>query len=260
MTKEKVLSILMRSEGFISGEGMSQTIGVSRMAISAAVKALREEGYEIESVTRKGYRLINRPDLLNKGELLAHMDPKRLETVVCLDSVDSTNHYLAGLALQGSPQGTIVISNEQTRGKGKKLSSFSSLKNKGIYLSMLLRPEEGQDLYVEDLKDLPLKAAECVCRAIEKVIHVTPEIRPINDIYVEGKKVCGILTEIASENESGIVYYGILGIGIYVHQDVNDFSEEEKKVKSSLDIVTGTTISRAGLCAALIEEMDRLWK
>lgn len=257
MLKDQVLSILMSSDDYVSGEAISGQLGVSRMTISTAVKTLRQEGYEIASVTRKGYRMLSAPDHLTRETLIHYLDPSRLSSVICLESTDSTNHYLTSLALGGAPTGTVVLSNEQTSGKGKSHSSFSSLKNKGIYLSYLYRPSCPTKL--PELKDISKQAAEAVCRAITTVLGKEPTIRPVSDILMDGKKVCGILTEISSESESSLVNFCILGIGIFVHHAEEDFSLEERDKKTSLDLSIGITVSRANLTSALIRELDQIF-
>lgn len=143
ITKDLVLAILKQADTYISGEKISEQLGITRAAVNLAVKNLRQDGYQISSSTNKGYLLEENKDLdlLTPGELLSLLSPKRMEQVVCLDTVDSTNHYLRDLAFQGAPSGTVVVANEQTSGRGRRGRTFVSPKNTGIYFSILFRPD-----------------------------------------------------------------------------------------------------------------------
>ena len=157
MTKDKVLAILKRSGSCVSGEEMSRALGVSRAAVNTAVMALRSDGYEIGSGTNRGYELKNAPDRLNMGELMALLPEERLKKVVCLDSVDSTNDRLRAMAMDGAPDGQIVLANCQTRGKGRLGREFRSPADKGVYMSLLLRPESAPADLMERAEDAGLR-------------------------------------------------------------------------------------------------------
>ena len=133
MTKDKVLAILARSKDHVSGEEISNIIGLSRAAVNAAVKALRSNGYEIDSVTNKGYLLKGGPDLLSPGAVGSYLEPDRMDHVLVLDKTDSTNKVLREMAFDGAPGGQVVIANEQTMGRGRMGRSFFSPSGKGIY-------------------------------------------------------------------------------------------------------------------------------
>lgn len=256
MTKEIVLAMLKGQKDFISGEKISEKIGVSRMAVSAAVKQLREEGYDITSVTRRGYKLNQSPDHLSRGELLPLLGKDRMLQVICLETVDSTNKYLRELTLKGeAADGTVVVANEQTSGKGRKHTSFSSPKNKGIYLSMrLVDPVSG----TEEMGALSEKIAEAVACAVEEVTGVKPERIGAGDLYINGKKICGMLSEMSVEAETMSIEDVILGVGLRVHHEEKDFSEEMRQQQSSLYREIGKHFSRAELTAAMIREMDKI--
>ena len=143
MLKDDVLNIIYWEEDFISGEAISRKLGVSRAAINSAVKALRDEGYEITSSTNKGYLLTRSPDILTKGSVSVHLPGSISENVHVFDSVDSTNDVLKDMARKGAPSGTVVISDCQTGGKGRRGRSFASPSGVGIYFSYLFRPEDG---------------------------------------------------------------------------------------------------------------------
>ena len=254
MTKDKVLFYLREQEGYVSGQKISEKLGLSRMAVSTAVSALREAGYAIESSPRRGYRLVSSPDKLTSGELMSHLSEDRLNRVVCLEKTDSTNHYLKMLADRGAPVGQVVIANEQTAGRGRRGRTFVSLKDKGIYLSILLRPESRP----ADTAVITAWTAVAICDAIEEVCLFRPDIKWVNDLQFDGRKITGILTEMSLEGESGLISSVIIGIGINVNQTPEDFPEELRDTAGSLAMAVGHPLSRAALAAAMIRSLDRL--
>ena len=253
MTKDKVIASLRQSDGYVSGEEISQALGISRAAVNAAVKNLRKDGYIIHSSTNKGYMLHDSPDKLNIGEILALIG-KRAENVICLNKVDSTNDHARMLAQQGAPDGLIVVSNEQTGGKGRLGRSFYSPKDKGIYLSMLMRPH----CLPTEITNLTAWVAVAMCHAIETVSGVRPGIKWVNDLIVNGRKIGGILTEMAVEGESGHIQHVIVGIGINVREGESDFPQDIRPIASSLAIETGMEINRARLACEMIRALDQL--
>lgn len=254
MTKYKILSILINEKDYISGEIISEKIGISRAAVNSAIKNLRSEGYEINSVTNRGYRLAAHPNQLNEGEIGAFLPDKRMQSVLCLESVDSTNNYLRNMAYDSAPQGQVVISNHQTAGKGRHGRRFESPSQTGIYFSYLLRPNTKPENTVE----ITAWTAVAVCRAMEEVTGFAPDIKWINDLEIGGKKLCGILTELAVEAETREVQFIIVGIGINVNEENKDFPEEIADVATSMKIETGKEVSRGELAAAIIRHMDEL--
>lgn len=254
MTKDAVLSILARQEGYVSGETISTSLGISRAAVNLAVKALREEGCVIESSTRKGYRLTKAPDRLTTGDLGTFLPPDRMAAVLCLNSVPSTNRTLADLAWDGAPAGQVVVANEQTRGRGRLGRDFISPRDAGIYLSYLLRP----DTPAADAASLTAWTAVAVSNAIEEVTGIRPDIKWVNDLQIAGRKLCGILTEMAYETESGRIRSIIIGIGLNVNEDPADFPPEIRDLATSLRMASGKSFRRAELAAAMIRRLDTL--
>ena len=254
MTKDSVLAILAREKTYISGEEMSRRIGVSRAAINSAVKALRSDGYEIDSVTNKGYLLQEGPDRLSAGSVGAYLTEERMKTVLVVDKVDSTNKLLREMAYNGAPDGQIVIADEQTTGRGRMGRSFFSPKDKGIYFSYLLKP----DMAPSDAVTLTAWTAVAILQAISRVTGFTPGIKWVNDLVSNGRKLCGILTEMSVESETGRIDNIIIGIGINVNNGEEDFSEDIKDIATSIFLEAGVKTSRAALAAAMAEEMDRL--
>ncbi|MCR4688331.1 MAG: biotin--[acetyl-CoA-carboxylase] ligase [Saccharofermentans sp.] len=251
-TKDSVLKILINSEEYISGEGMSKALGISRAAINTAVKVLKTQGYEIDSVTNKGYKLLNSPDILSTGEICAYLSDTRAQDVIVLDSVDSTNDYLKDLASKGASKGTVVIADQQTKGKGRRGRAFASPSGCGIYLSYLMRPDTG----LENISEITSWTAVAITDAIKKAYGIDTNIKWVNDILLDKLKICGILTELSIEGETGRIDSIVIGIGINVNED--SFPKELQGIATSLAIQTKTKYRRAILAAKLIEELDRL--
>ena len=170
------------------------------------------------------------------------------------ESLDSTNNYLKKLAAEGAAEGTVVIADEQTAGRGRMGRSFASVAGCGIYMSMLLRPA---DCTPDCAQSLTAVCAVAVCRAIEKVCGRAPGIKWINDLYLRGKKICGILCESSVKN--GKVDYAVLGIGLNVTTRIEDFPEELRETAGSLLTQTGFTFERGKLIAAIIAELSSLY-
>ena len=255
MLKDEVLKLISREEGYISGEAISRALGVSRAAVNTAVKALREDGYGIESSTNKGYQLTNCPDILSKGAISALLPDTRTAEVHVFESVGSTNTILKDLASQGAPSGTVVIADQQTGGKGRRGRSFASPSGVGVYLSYLLKPESGY----EKISDLTSWTAVAVADAIRSAYGIDTNIKWVNDLLVNRKKICGILTEVSVEGESGFIDTCIIGIGVNVNEAPGDFPEELSEIATSLSIENnGEKFFRAKLASEIIKSMDKL--
>ncbi len=256
MSREAILARLRRNPDiFISGEVISRELGISRAAVSKAVNALRKDGYEIAAVTNRGYRLLSGPNRLSEGEVLPWVRTKQIGTnLLCFPVVDSTNSYLKREALS-LPHGTVVLTNEQTGGRGRLGRSFQSPPDRGIYLSTLLRPE----LPPERALNLTAFVAVAVCEAIERITGLAPQIKWTNDIVLGGKKVCGILTEMSIEGESGALQHIITGIGLNVNQRADEFPEELRHIAGSLYMVSGKEVSRGRLAAEMINALDQMY-
>lgn len=254
MTKDSVLEILRNMDDYISGEKISNALGISRAAVHTAVKSLRAEGYEILSSTKKGYYLNKVPNCVTSRELSAYIDEQRMQSVVCVDTVDSTNNRLRELALAGAPDGQIVIANEQLNGRGRRGRDFVSPKDKGIYLSMLLYP----DSLPSDIVEITAWTSVAVNNAIQSVSGIRAGIKWVNDLVINQRKVCGILTEMSVESESGHVQYIIIGIGLNINENEGDFPKELRNIATSLSIETQTVYSRAKIASEIIRELDKM--
>ena len=254
-SREDVLSLLRKEGGFLSGQELSRRLGFTRAAVWKAVDALRREGYEIEARTGLGYRLAAAPDALTEPEIRSFLGKTSLvgRELRCFDELDSTNNYLK--TRTDAPDGTVVTADSQTAGRGRMDRSFQSPKGRGIYLSVLLRPH----LPPDRLPPVTALAGVAVCAAVERVCGVRPGLKWPNDPVLKGKKLCGILTELSLEAETGRVQSLVLGIGINVAQRPEDFSPEVREVATSLLQALGKPVSRPRLTAALLEELDRAY-
>lgn len=254
MTKESVLTLLRETEGFLSGERMSQTLNMSRTAVWKAVQALRDEGYVIESVTNRGYRLAAAPDKLNQDEIRRLLgDHPWAERVRVLEETDSTNNAAKDLAAHGAPEGTVVIAERQTSGKGRLGRSFVSPPGVGLYLSAVLRPE----VPPASLLHLTAVAAEATVEAIFETAGVRPGIKWTNDLVLDRRKLVGILTELSLQAESGLVEYVVVGIGTNCNHVPEDFPSEVRPIAVSLLEATGRAVDRNAYAAALIRQLHK---
>lgn len=253
--KDRFLSMLINSSGYISGEAASKALGVSRAAVNSAVMSLRNDGYGIDSSTNRGYVLTDRPDRLDNGSIGAFLPQDRMNDVTVLPVVDSTNTYCKDLARKGAPQGSVVISDCQTGGKGRRGRSFLSPSGVGLYLSYLMRPESG----IDKISEITCWAAVAVCEAIKDCYGLDSQIKWVNDVLMNRMKICGILTEASFEAESGTINSLIIGIGININEKRSDFPDELESVASSISIENGgKTFMRSELAAALIKRLDNL--
>lgn len=255
MVKEEVLRALGNREVPLSGEELSRRLGVSRAAVWKAVTALRSEGYTIEALPTRGYRLVGVPDLLRGDEL---SDPNRVVgcQVVCLKETDSTNDECKRRAMAGAPTGLAVTADVQTGGRGRRGRRFESPRGAGLYLSVLLRP----DCAPAEAVTLTAWVGVAVCDAVEQAAGVRPLIKWTNDIILNGKKLCGILTEMSVEGETGAVDYVVAGMGTNVGETAEYFAQAGlADIATSLDI-EGHAVDRNVLAACLLNALDRMAK
>lgn len=255
MGRERVYKLLQERRGeFLSGQEISGLLGVSRAAVWKSIDRLRRDGYVIDARTGRGYRLSAAPDALVEREIRRFMrrEPD-CPDMRCLDEIDSTNSYLKREALLGAPHRTVAAANHQTAGRGRRSRSFVSPAGKGVYLSVLLRP----GLRPDALMGATGMAAVAVCNAVEKTAGVRPGIKWTNDLVLNGKKLCGILTEMSIEGESGMAESLVIGAGVNVSQTAGDFGPEVAAVATSL-LTEGYPVSLPALAAAMIDEFYEL--
>ena len=234
-TKMRILELLEAHRGeSISGEHLAGICGISRNAVWKAVKELQREGYHIAAVTNKGYCLCEENDMISipgiklllseKGQLYA-------DNIHIYKSLESTNKTAKELAIAGAEHGTVVIADCQTMGRGRYSRKFFSPSGGGLYMSIVLRPEV---LHFENPTSVTAFAAVSVCEAIESISKKEPEIKWVNDIFIDGKKACGILTEAVTDFESGGLGWIVLGIGINVCIRTEDFPVDLQPLATSL--------------------------
>ena len=255
MSKEQVYQLLQADpEAYLSGQELSRHLGVSRAAVWKAIDSLRRDGYVIEARTGLGYRLTASPDALVEREIRRCLSPGAFcPDLRCLEEIDSTNSYLKREALSGAPHGTVAVANSQNAGRGRMTRSFQSPPGKGVYLSILLRPQ----LPPEALMGVTGMTAVAVCSAVERTAGIRPKIKWTNDLVLNGRKLCGILTELAVEGETGLTQSLVIGAGVNVSHTPEDFGPEVAGMATSL-AQEGYAVSRSALAAAMIEELGRL--
>ncbi|CCQ97064.1 Bifunctional protein BirA (Includes: Biotin operon repressor; Biotin--(acetyl-CoA-carboxylase) synthetase) [[Clostridium] ultunense Esp] len=251
--RKKILAMLKRNEDiFISGEKISYELGISRSAVWKHINILREEGYEIESMPKNGYKLLSCPDILTLEEIKEYLTTDFIgRKVYYLDTLTSTNMKAKEMAFN-EEEGTIIIAEEQTKGKGRLGRNWVSPKGKGIWMSIILKPE----MAPSEVAKLTLIGAAAVNKGLEE-IGIGSCIKWPNDILIQDKKVCGILTEMSCE--LNMINYVIMGIGINVNLDSEDFNRKLIDKATSLKIITGSKIDRKRLTAKILNHFEDLY-
>lgn len=239
-------------ERFISGQEIAQKCGVSRVAVWKAVDALRKQGAKIEAVKKRGYRLAA-DGLFCYEAIIAKLPEHSGVTVVFFDTIDSTNSEAKrrlSSAETGALHKTVLVAAEQTAGRGRMGRSFYSPAQSGIYLSLIWCKEK-----ISEPAKMTALAAVAVCRALKEQYGVDAEIKWVNDIFIGGKKVCGILTEGIANFENGCIESAVIGIGVNISSE--KMPEELKKIAGGV-VQPNENYRRSGLCAAIIRELLRL--
>lgn len=247
--KSKILTLLRESDSYLSGQELCEKFGVSRTAVWKAINQLKKDGYEIEAVQNKGYKLVALPDVLSKEELVSRIKTKWAgRQVVYYPKTGSTSLDAKRLAEEGAPHGTLVVANYQDAGKGRRGRSWDSPEGMNIYFSLLLKP----DFSPEKASMLTLVMALSVAEAIEKESACTPYIKWPNDLVISGKKICGILTEMTLEEE--YIQSIVIGVGINLLQ--KEFPEEMKHTATSILLETGTGPVRSSMIVNVMEAFE----
>jgi BirA family biotin operon repressor/biotin-[acetyl-CoA-carboxylase] ligase len=241
--------------GSVSGAELSRALGISRAAIWARIEELRGLGYDIEASPHLGYCLISAPDLLHADDLYSRLGPTRVvgREIQVFETTTSTNDLVSRLAHDGMEQGAVVFAESQTQGRGRLGRLWISPARKGLWFSVLLRP----NLTPQAATQLTVAAAAALVRAIDSQTSIAPEIKWPNDILIGGKKVAGILTELTAELDH--VKDVILGIGIDVNLEAHEFPKELRDSATSLRIASGQKLDRAALAVAVLRELDRTY-
>ena len=250
--KTELLTVLRETDGYVSGQALCEKFGVSRTAVWKAVNQLKEAGYEIESVQNKGYRLAVSPDTVSEEELKSIRKTEWVgQEIFYFPVLDSTNTKAKQLAEEGYPSGTLVVAEQQDAGRGRRGREWASPRGVGIFMTLMLKP----DILPNNASMLTLVAALAVAAAIRKCTGRPAGIKWPNDIVMNGKKVCGILTEMSAQID--YVNHVVVGIGINVHNE--SFPEDIAQIATSLYLETGARYQRAELIEEIWEQFERYY-
>ncbi len=246
--QERIIQFLKESDGYISGEEMSQRLKMSRAAIWKHMQELRSQGYEIAAVPHLGYQLVTCPDKLLGYEIQSGLNTKVLgKKIVVLDTVTSTMDEAFRLGMEQCPEGTVVVAEAQSKGRGRLGRVWASPKARGLYFSFVLRPS----LPLNQLSQLTLMSAVALAEAIEGISDLRPLIKWPNDILLENRKLAGILTELRAESDQ--VKFVVVGIGL----NVNASPHQLPSGSSSLKIAAGRTFERVQVFQAILRSLEK---
>ncbi|MCR4925432.1 MAG: biotin--[acetyl-CoA-carboxylase] ligase [Clostridiales bacterium] len=255
-SKNEILAILEKNRGSaVSGEAISKQLDISRNAVWKNINTLKKEGYKISSVTNKGYALEIENDIISEQGIYANMKKPEIAKILTYKTVDSTNLEARRIADGKAENMTVIVSEEQTSGRGRLGRSFFSPANSGIYMSVILRPEK------IGANPVLITTAVCVAvlRAIKQSTQLNPQIKWVNDLFLNNKKICGILTEGITSIESGSIEYIISGIGINFSTLSDDFPKDLQNTAGSLfGNSDNVSISRNQLIASIIENINSI--
>ncbi|MGX6442547.1 biotin--[acetyl-CoA-carboxylase] ligase [Neobacillus sp. K501] len=241
-------------ESYLSGQHLAELIGCSRTAVWKHIEELRKEGFELEAVRKKGYRIVKTPEKITADEIRLGLKTRFIgQNIHYEESVESTQKIAHRLAYENVSEGTVIIAEEQLSGRGRMDRKWHSPKYTGIWMSLILRP----NIPLPKAPQLTLLAAVAIVQAIEGLTDLSPEIKWPNDILIRGKKVTGILTELQAEADR--INSIIIGIGMNVNQVEEDFPVELEKIATSLRIEQGKEISRAAMVREIFNNMEKLY-
>ncbi|MBO7711683.1 MAG: biotin--[acetyl-CoA-carboxylase] ligase [Lachnospiraceae bacterium] len=251
--KEELLSLLRERNGYVSGQELCRHFGVSRTAVWKAVNRLKEAGYEIEAVPNKGYRILSCPDSVAAVEVSSLMETEVIgRDVRYMETIDSTNLYARRLGEDGAAEGVLVVADEQTAGKGRSGRHWTTPPGSAIAMSVLLRPR----IAPERISMVTLVMGLAVAKAVRELYGLDALIKWPNDVVVNGKKICGILTEMSAELMA--VNYIVIGVGI--NSNMKEFPEEIRTTATSVALELGQDISRSQLIAEVMKHFETLYR
>jgi birA, biotin-[acetyl-CoA-carboxylase] ligase region len=247
--KTEIIKILRNTDGYVSGQQLCDQLGVSRTTVWNVMNQLKEEGYELESVSKKGYRLKTCPDLITAEEVQSLVATEFIgKKVEFFEEVDSTNNVAKRLADATDADGMLVVAEVQTAGKGRRGKSFLSPRGTGIWMTLILKP----DMNPVNASGLTLVAALAVAQGIKEVTGLDTYIKWPNDIVIHGKKICGILTEMSSELD----YINHIVIGIGINANTEEFPEEIQSVATSIFCESGKKVKRSDLISSILKYFE----
>ena len=248
--KAEILRLLVGTSRYVSGQELCEKFSVSRTAVWKIMQQLKEEGYEIEAVQNRGYRLLTVPDILGKSEIESRLDGTWAgRQGYFAEGTGSTNTWAKQLAEEGAPHGTLVVADEQTSGRGRRGRSWKSPRGSNVYMTLLLRPE----LEPSRASMLTIVMGLSVAQGLKALLELPVEIKWPNDAVLNGHKLCGILTEMSAQVD--YINYVVVGTGINVN--FTEFPEELKDIATSLMVETGRTVNRAEVIAAVLRAFER---
>jgi BirA family biotin operon repressor/biotin-[acetyl-CoA-carboxylase] ligase len=240
---------------FVSGEYLSQVCNCTRTAVWKHIEELRQEGYQFEALRKAGYRLVSSPDILSAEEIKAGLTTKKIgQTVYAYDTVASTQPLAHEAAGKGAPEGTLVIADQQTGGKGRLGRPWHSPKGTGIWMSLIIRPA----IPLPKAPQMTLLTAVSMAETIKRELHLPAQIKWPNDIFINGKKVCGILTELNAEADR--INYVVIGIGINANTVEADFPPELSGIATSLRIASGQVVKRVRFVQAFCRQFEQQYE
>ncbi len=257
--KSDILTYLRNSEEYVSGQQLCDRLGVSRTAVWKVINRLKEEGYRIESVPHRGYRLVESPaDIYSQSEIISRLHTKWAgQNLHFFESTGSTNPDAKRFAEEGEPHGTTVVADRQTAGRGRRGRSWESPAGKSVYFTIVVRPRFAPD----QASMITLVMALAVAEAVFEVTELPTGIKWPNDIVVNGKKVCGILTEMSMTPEMNEIQFVVAGVGVNVNQDsAGEFPEEIRERATSLKIECGRRIDRAMLLERILARFEEYYE
>lgn len=251
--KEEILKMLRETDGYISGQELCNKFGVSRTAIWKVMKQLKEAGYNIEAQQNKGYHIVSAPDVMDAAELKSIWKPKWVGCeILYFDSIDSTNTKAQELAEKGYPSGTLVVADKQIAGKGRRGRNWESPSGCGIFMTLMLKP----DINPNNASMLTLVSALAVAKALADITGKDAKIKWPNDIVIDGRKVCGILTEMSAQFD----YINNIVIGIGINVNNSSFPEEISATASSLRLLSGgKKYRRAEIIEKIMEYFEKYY-
>lgn len=252
--KSEILRALREAgDGFVSGQSLCEKAGVTRQAVWKNIAWLKENGFEIESVSNKGYRLVDSPDILYSADIESRLHEDSIcKKVESHEKIDSTNIRAKQLAELGEEEGTLVIADRQTAGRGRRGRRWESDFGVGIFMSLIVRPK----INPVRVSGITLIAALAVAKAVSEICKTEPQIKWPNDIVLGKKKICGILTEMSSEMND--INYVVVGIGINANN--TSFQKEIEQTATSIYLQTGKKADRAQLAAYIVDCFGEYYK
>ncbi|MDF2947022.1 MAG: bifunctional BirA, biotin operon repressor/biotin--acetyl-CoA-carboxylase ligase [Bacillales bacterium] len=255
-TIQKLIFLLVNNDNeFLSGQKLSAELGVSRTAVWKHIEELRKEGYDIEAVARKGYKLLSIPDAITAKEILNNLSTNIFgKDIFFYQVVTSTQKIATEMAMSGAAEGTVIVAEEQTEGRGRLQRKWHTPSGNSVAMSIIIRPR----ILLSSTPHFTLLVAVSIVKAIKDISTLNPKIKWPNDILINGKKSVGILTELNAEADQ--INFLIVGIGINVNQVIDDLPKEIQNIATSLAIEDGKKFRRAELIRSILTNLEYFYE